>query len=170
MTVQNQIKEIKEAMRCVKDRRHFERYLAVHLYLSGYKMKDIAKIIGRIPETVGIYISTYKKSGLKGLALGHSTGKPSKLSKEQKALLLETVSTQVPADVGFTARYNWTLALIVEFVDKKWGVSYTLGGMSGVLKQLGLSYTRPTYTLEKADPEKQKVFIEETFPALKKSL
>ncbi|MGE7921287.1 helix-turn-helix domain-containing protein [Viridibacillus sp. NPDC093762] len=76
--------------------------------------------------------------------------------------------TLFPADVGFTARYNWILALIVDFVEEKWGISYSLRGMSRILEQLGLSYTRPTYTLEKADPEKQKVFVEETFPALKK--
>lgn len=170
MSNQKQLVAVKEAMRCAKDRRHFERYQAIYLYLSGYKMKEIAQIIGRIPETVGIYIATYKESGLDGLVLGHSPGKPSKLSKEQKAMLLEIVSTQVPADVGFPARYNWTLALVVEFVQKKWSISYSLRGMSGVLAQLGLSHTRPTYTLEKADPEKQKVFVEETFPAQKKSL
>lgn len=170
MAHHNQIDEVKEALRCVKDRRHFERYQVVYLYLSGYKMKEIATIIDRTPETVRVYISTYKEKGLEGLGIGHSTGRPANLSKEQKAILLETVSTQVPADVGFTARYNWTLALIVEFVEEKWEITYSLRGMSRILENLGLSYTRPTYTLEKADPEKQKVFVEETFPAQKKKL
>ena len=68
---------------------------------------------------MGIYIATYKESGLAGLVLGHSTSKPLKLSLEQKAILVETVSTRVPADVGFTPRYNWKLALVVEFVYSK---------------------------------------------------
>lgn len=38
--------------------------------------------------------------------------------------------------------------------------------MARVLERLGLSYTRTTYPLEKADTEKQKVFVEETFPNL----
>ena len=38
-----------------------------------------------------------------------------------------------------------------------------------MMERLGLSYTRPTYTLEKADPEKQRKFREETFPDLKKN-
>lgn len=81
-------------------------------------MREIPRIIGRMPETIGIYIATFKENGLEGLAPGHSTGRPPNLSKDQKAILLETVSTQVPTDVGFTARYNWSLALIVEFVKK----------------------------------------------------
>ncbi|NOJ72899.1 hypothetical protein HMI46_20355 [Paenibacillus alvei] len=31
-----------------------------------------------------------------------------------------------------------------------------------------MSYTKPTYTLEAADEEKQKEFVEGTFPGLKK--
>jgi len=169
MSVQNQIEELKAIMRKAKDRRHFERYQAVYLYLSGYKMNEVARIIGRHPVTVSIYISAYKEGNIPGLVLGHSTGKPPKLSEEQKAVLLETVSTKVPADVGFTARYNWTLSLAAQFVKKEWDISYSLRGMSGVLHALGLSCTRPTYTLNKADPEKQKVFVEETFSELKKT-
>jgi transposase len=33
------------------------------------------------------------------------------------------------------------------------------GGITGMLHRLGLSYTRPTYTLAKADAKKQKVFV-----------
>jgi hypothetical protein len=33
---------------------------------------------------------------------------------------------------------------------------------------MGLSYTKPTYTLAAADEEKQKAFVEITFPGLKK--
>lgn len=75
----------------------------------------------------------------------------------------------MPADVGFEARQNWTLALIVQHVKAETGHSYSLRGMSIMLKRLGLTYTRPTYTLEKADPEKQREFTEETFPRYKKN-
>ncbi|WP_397351536.1 winged helix-turn-helix domain-containing protein [Paenibacillus larvae] len=38
-----------------------------------------------------------------------------------------------------------------------------------VMERLGLSYTKPTYTLAAADPKKQRHFTETTFPELKKS-
>lgn len=156
-------------MQQARDRRIFERYQAVYLFLSDYKRSEIAQILNPNVKTVGIYIDTYKGKGLAGLVLCHSTGKAPKLSSG-KTILVKTVSTQVPADVGFTACYNWMLALVVEFVSNEWGVSYSPRGMSTVLHHLGLSYTRPTYTLEKADPEKQRKFAEETFPELKKLL
>ena len=58
---------------------------------------------------------------------------------------------------------------MIMYVEREWGVTYTVRGMSLLMERLGLSYTRPTYTLAKADPEKQRVFLEETFPDLKKT-
>ncbi|MBS4189460.1 winged helix-turn-helix domain-containing protein [Bacillus sp. FJAT-49705] len=43
----------------------------------------------------------------------------------------------------------------------------TLCGVSRLLHDLGLSYTKPTYTLAKADLVKQKEFIEDSFPSYK---
>ena len=41
--------------------------------------------------------------------------------------------------------------------------------MSLLMERLGLSKTCPIYTLAKADPEKQRIFLNETFPDLKKT-
>lgn len=35
------------------------------------------------------------------------------------------------------------------------------------MHRIGMSYTKPTYTLAAADEEKQREFVEETFPGLK---
>lgn len=169
MNTEQRIHELAQAMKAAKDRRHFERYQAVYLYLTGYLMKEIGHIIGRRHETVGRYISAYKESGLDGLTLGHSPGRSKRLTDTQEQALVDTITTKIPADVGFPARANWTLKIIVHYVEKEWGHIYSLRGMSILLKRLGLSFTRPTYTLEKADPEQQRIFTAETFPALKKS-
>lgn len=130
MNVQNQINVLQVAMDKNRGTRYFERYQAVTLYLSGYTMKKIAQIIQRNPVTVSIYIKAYKESGLDGLKLGYSPGKPPKSTQEQQAILAETVSSKVPADVGFTAIYNCTLSLIAQFVKKEWNIDYTLRGIS----------------------------------------
>jgi transposase len=62
-------------MRQAKDRRMFERYQAVYLFLSGCKRYGIAQILDRHAETAGLYIATYQKNGLSGLVIGHSSGK-----------------------------------------------------------------------------------------------
>jgi transposase len=53
-------------------------------------------------------------------------------------------------------------------VFKLFEVSFCQSGMLEVLYRKGLSYTRPTYSLEKADVSKQEEF-KKNFELLKKS-
>jgi transposase len=127
------------------------------------------KLSGRCVKTIHHYISAYKEKGLDGLEITYSPDAPTKLTSEEKQQLIETIAYQQPVDVGFPAKYNWILSLVTQYIKREWGQSYTLRGASKLLHSLGLSYTRPTYTLKKADKEKQDEFALETFPALKKS-
>ena len=95
-------------------------------------------------------------------------GYQKKLTDKQETELTEIITTQTPeeADVGVFA--NWTAALICHLVKEKYGVKYSERRMRDLLKRSGLSYTRPTYTLAKADPKKQEEF-KEKFYELKKT-
>ncbi|ANS48317.1 hypothetical protein BT246_29550 [Bacillus thuringiensis] len=114
-------------------------------------------------------MNAYKEKGLDGLIMGQSTGAPRKLSPEQEQELVQVIASKLPVDVGFLAKYSWTLSIIASFIKREWNASYTLRGVSRLLHDLGLSYTKPTYTLAKADPVKQQEFREVTFPAYKKT-
>lgn len=169
MTNQDQIAEVKTAMKQTKNLRLFQRYQAVYLSLTGHKQADIAKMIGRSRPTLNHYISAYKTGGLQGLMSGKSTGKPKKLTLEQEKQLEMVIADHLPYEVGFENRMNWTLSLVAQYVKQEWGVTYSLKGISLVLKRIGLSFTRPTYTIEQADPEKQRQFKDDTFLTLKKN-
>lgn len=97
-----------------------------------------------------------------------STGAPERLTKEQQSQLKQTIMESLPHEVGFTAKFNWTLQLIGEYIKREFGKNYSIRGVSKMMHRLGLSYTKPTYTLAAADEEKQKAFVETTFPKLKK--
>ncbi len=47
-----------------------------------------------------------------------------------------------------------------KYVKNRFGVGFSERGMRDVFYRLKLSYTRPTYTLAKADPVKQEEFKE----------
>jgi transposase len=160
--------EIEKAMKETKDRRMFERYQTIYLHLQGTKAQQIASILNRSVTTVRSYIKAYNEAGIPGLDRDHSPGAPVRLTNEQQERLKRTIVESVPHDVGFTARHNWTLELIADFIKREFGPSYSLRGISKMMHRQGLSYTRPTYTLATADEEKQKIFTEVTFPDLKK--
>lgn len=160
--------EIEKAMKETKERRMFERYQTLYLHLQGTSAKQIASIINRSASTVRSYIKAYDEAGLSGLDINHSPGAPVRLTKEQQEKLKRTIVESVPHDVGFTARYNWTLELIAAFIKREFGPSYSLRGISKMMHRQGLSYTKPTYTLAAADEKKQRHYTETTFPDLKK--
>lgn len=145
-------------MKKCKNRRMFERYQAIKLYLTGKAVKEISEILERSRPTVYSYISSYRENGIKGLAMRPPSGRPSLLSEEQKQLVYELILNQTPEDVGFRAEMNWTSPLVRAWIKREWGIEYSDRGMRALMYSLDLSYTRPTYTLKKADPEKQEEF------------
>lgn len=155
-------------MKETKELRLFESYQSVYLYFSGYTMEEVAGMVGHTWKTISGHVSAYREKGLIGLIPGRSSGRPRRLTPEQESILAEVVSTQLPSDVELGKFANWTLELMISYRQQEWNVSYSIRGMSILMERLGLTCTRPTYTLANADPEKQRIFWKETFPNLKK--
>lgn len=152
------LQDITAAMKSAKSRRMFERYQAIKLYMEGHQIIQIAKIIGRSRITVSSYIHAYLSDGLVGLEIKHSPGRPSFLNETQKQLVKQVVSQQRPEDVGFPAEMNWTCPLVTQWIQRQFGIKYTDRGVLDLLYDLGFTCTRPTYTLAKANAEKQDEF------------
>lgn len=159
---------VEERLKSTKDRRMYERLQTVRLRIMGMPVKEIAGILCRSERTIRSYINIYETEGLSGLHMRFSPGRTSRLTPEQRDELKQVIVNQVPADVGFTAKFNWTLQLIADYIERTYGHRYSLRGVSKVMEHMNMSYTKPTYTLAAADPVKQQQFVEETFPALKK--
>lgn len=162
----NELQELKNIMSTTKNTALYKRYQVIYLHLTGFKNVEIADIVSFAPHTVGIQIRKYKSEGLSGLNSKIIPGGPRKLSPEQEALLTETVMNKTPSDVGLKPYMNWDSKLLCEWVNQTFKVSFSQGGMRDMLRRLGFTYTRPTYSLAKADKEKQNKF-QETFEELK---
>ena len=145
------------------------RYDVVLLYMEGYSRKKISEILHIPLRTVSYHILSYEKGGMESLLIVKQPGAQKKLTDEQETELLCVISTQTPEEAGLGVFANWTAALACAFVKQKFGISYSSRGMLNLFDRLGLSYTRPTYTLDKADPKKQEQF-RKTFETLKKML
>lgn len=144
------------------------RYDVVLLYMEGYPQKEISKILHIPRRTVSCHIASYKKGGMEALIIKKQPGARKKLTDAQEVELISVISTQTPEEAGVGIFANWTAALACAFVEQRFGVQFSNRGMLNLFERMGLSYTRPTYTLAKADPEKQEQF-RETFETLKKT-
>jgi transposase len=162
------LQEVETIIKQEKNRRLYERYQAISLHLKGYTNKDIAGILCRTHITIGTYVKQYKENGLEGLAMSYSPGAPRRLKPEQEEAISELVLKKTPADVGLKTTMNWTAPLLKEWIKREYGVAYKDRAILTILSRLGFSHTRATYTLAKAEPEKQQVFCE-TFNMYKKN-
>ena len=163
-----EIQSVKRAMRKNKSLRMHKRYMVILRHLQGYLNYEIAEMEFLCANTVGTYINNYKKLGIDGLTMEHSTGAPRLLNDKQEKELIQTITNNTPDEVGFMARKNWTIELIRQWVINSFNVTFSHRGMADVLYRLNLSYTRPTYVLKNADPTKQENFKKD-FEVLKKT-
>lgn len=164
----SQIEELKHALKHTKNIRLYKRYSVVLKHFYGFTNKEIAKLENIEAHTVGTYIKNYKSKGLLGLNIGHGGGATKKINEKQEKIILKTITTKTPEDVGFESKRNWTIELVRLWVIKEFDIKMSHRGIAYVLHRLDLSYTRPTYVLAKADKEKQKKFKND-FQALKKT-
>ena len=74
--------------------------------------------------------------------------------KNNEAKVHKIVVLKVPKDVGFPVEMNWTAPLVKEWIEQEFGIKFSVRGVLRLLHSLGLSCTRPTYSLAKADSQK----------------
>lgn len=164
----NEINEIKIALKHTKSVRLYKRYSVLLKYFEGFNNRKIAEMENIDEHTVAAYIKKYKSKGLNGLNIAHGGGASRKINAEQEEIIVETITTKTPEDFGFESKKNWTIELVRQWVIKEFNITMSHRGIAYVLHRLNLSYTRPTYVLAKADKEKQAKFKND-FEVLKKT-
>lgn len=162
------ISELEMALKEEKNIRTYKRISVVLKHFHGFTNRVISDMDGVEVHSVGKYIKAYKEKGLGALTAKKPTGAPRKLSPDQENEVVELITNKTPDEVGFDGRKNWTIELVRQWIITNLNISIKHSSMAVILHRLNLSYTRPTYVLKKADPEKQEIFKSD-FEALKKT-
>ncbi|MFZ1592973.1 MAG: IS630 family transposase [Chitinophagales bacterium] len=131
-----------------KNGRTRDRIKAVLMSDTGWTFKDIAEALLIDEETISRHIKEYIESKKLSISTGGSEGK---LSSEQAAEIIKCLEETTYLKVS----------QICIYIGDKYGVAYTVNGMTNWLKSNGFSYKKPKGTPAKADPIAQKEFIEE---------
>lgn len=155
------LEELKLSMKEEQNQKLFVRYQVIYMLLSGESYEKIVNYTGLSFATLFNYRKAYCEKGITGLVPKKQPGRARFLTAEQEAQVVSTIVNQTPKDVGFPVEMNWTAPLLREWIERTFHVSFSVRGTRDLLYRLGLSYTKPTYTLEKADPLKQAAFLEE---------
>lgn len=158
--IEEEVARLKRLARKTHDVKLRQRYDIIRLYLCKRAKPDIAAILDISLTQVYLIVNLYKEAGVEGLALKRPPGRQRKLTDEQETELYSVITEKLPKEVGLQPYCNWTAPLACKYVKDHYGVTFSERGMRDVFYRLNLSYTRPTYVLAKADPQKQAEFLE----------
>jgi len=123
----------------------------IMMCLDGHGVLDISRILKISKTTAGRYVKRYNHGGLDELLdYVKASGAPSKLSASEQEFCYEAFQ-QTPKEAGFGVSANWTSPMMQEFIEKEFGKKLTTTGIQKMLHRMGFSFTRPTYTLARAD-------------------
>lgn len=142
-------KELHKRIRQTKDRKMADRLRVVWLKAEGYKHHVIAHLLQMSINSVTNCLRRYLAGGLDAVCATKYQGKQARLAAKQQEILKIELKTHI---------YN-TAAQVIAWVEKQFGVSYTVRGMHTLLKRLGFTYKKNRLMPGKADPEAQRQFV-----------
>jgi transposase len=141
---------LKEAHRAAQDKRHAYKINTILLLNEGWSYEQIAAALLLDETTARRYLKIYQQNGLDGLLENLYEGRDSKLNPEQIVELKEHLKQVIYPNAK----------AIVAYVAETFGVKYTPEGLTHLLHRLGFVYKKTKPVPGKADPQKQKAFLE----------
>ena len=138
-----------EAHRAERNKRQADRIKTI-LLDAGRSYAEVAKILLLDDSTIRRYETEYQESGLDTLLDDDYTGGTGSLSSVQE----QELKGHLQENLYHRAKD------ISEYVKQKYGVSYTSEGLVHLLHRIGFSYKKTKQVPGKADPQKQRAFLE----------
>lgn len=136
---------LKSSKSFVKDRARI-----LHLSSSNKTVKEICEELGFHRPKVEKIIKDFNKKGLVVFKRGKSPGKPRRINREQRELILQFLNTH-PEKLGLHFN-NWSRKKLSEHA-KKQGIKVSPSQVGGIIKQDEIKYKKKTPWLYSNDPQ-----------------
>jgi transposase len=148
-------------------RREQVRFQAAEMYEQGVKPPEVAKRLRVSRKSANAWYAAWRDNGRQALASKGAQGLPCRLDAgglDRPAKELE----RGPAAHGWAEDRRWTLARVVRLVERLFGVSYSLKGMSLLLHRMGFSPQVPVHRAAERDEEAIATWRKEVWPQVKR--
>lgn len=146
-----EIAELGEFHRSLRDKRQADRIKAVIALSKGQSAAQVAEILLFDEKTSRHYFERYQNGGLEALLEDNYSGAEPKLDEYQMSELEGYLEEHIFLDAKS----------IVAYIYKQYKVQYSIDGVTNLLHRLGFSYKKPTHVPGKQDPAQQQAFVEQ---------
>lgn len=162
-----------DRLKSLRQQAHEDKAPRVALRLQGIMLSiekhttgEIADLLKTDRTTVFGWVQKWNLHGSEGLLEGHRSGRPPRLSEQQREQLGDIVESG-PVAYGFESGV-WTSPMITQVITEEFDVDYHAGHVRKLLHDLRFSVQRPTTKLVRADPALQRKWVRYSYPNLKK--
>lgn len=149
----NQRNELIVALKFARKTRAKDAYKinAILLLGSSWTLEAVAEALFLSDETISKYKRDYIDGELSKLLDKRYRGSDCKLTENEQRILCDELDGNI----------YLTTAQAVSFVEKTFGITYSISGMNDLLHRLDYSYKKPKLVPGKSDGELQEAFIEQ---------
>ncbi len=148
-----------EAHRAERNKRQADRIKTILHLDEGKTYEEIARLLFLDSSTIRRYETEYREGGLDNLLNDDYKGGTGLLSLLQE----EELNTHLRLNLYHCAKD------VSEYVCQKYGILYTPEGLVHLLHRFGFSYKKTKQVPGKADPERQRTFLE-TYETIKQNM
>ena len=142
-----------------------ERIDAIRLLEQGHTKAQVARICNVTESSVYGWQKAYREGGLAALSTKIASGRK-RLLTDKQMLELSRYLRLNPRQLEFNFGL-WTRKLVRDLIRTRFGIDYSEQNVGRILKMLGFSPQRPVYQALERDERKRRIWMEETFPAIK---
>lgn len=136
-------KDLQDFVKSNPDPRELKRGIAVQMFLTGYKHREIEDSIGVSSGFISKWAKIYKEEGISGLKLRYQ-GSVGYLKPEQKQSVLTWLK----------GKNYWSLIELKEHIEQEYDVVFRSNqSYYALFKEAGLSWKKTQKQNPKADPE-----------------
>jgi transposase len=143
------------------------RVTSVQRVLNGESPEAVVKSIGYQRVMIYRWLAAYRSGGMEALKVHKSRGRPPIMTGKQMMKLYRIIVDETPEQYKFPFAL-WTVEIIREVLNRKFGV--TMSGVSvwRTLRSLGLTPQRPKHAAYQQNAEAVEQFLKNEYPAIKK--
>lgn len=129
---------------------------------KNFHPDDVSAMLGISRSSIYDWLHRFAIDGYDGLETRKAPGTPPLITEEMDTWLSDAVLIKTPEDFGYNTPL-WTSDILAELLARRFGVLVGGPAVNHHLKELGLSYQKPTYYAKEQDPAQRKAFTEEKF-------
>lgn len=133
------------------------RLFAVYQVALGRASRKLEEFYDTSFKQITNWVHRFDEEGIEGLKDKPGRGRKGLLSEEQRNEIKALLERESPTTHGYNTE-TWTGPILIDWIERKFGVTYKKAQIYNIIKQLGFSHQKAKAAYPEADQKAQDEF------------